>query len=483
MAVAAIAGALRFYHLSEPPERVFDEIYYSKDACLYDGYSLKECDVTSSDEKYWVKDKGEVGSWVHPPMGKWMIAIGEKLFGPTPFGWRFSAALFGTITCVLLAGIALLLFRSTIWGFAAGLLLATENLSFVQSRVALLDVFLAFWVTLGFLFLVLDRRWIHRRGNAPEGSDVPETPPGGETSASVEGTAVERPLPEGVPMVKTLPPRVPSPVWRPWRFAAGAAFGAAAATKWSGVFALAAAILLSYIWERTRRKAVGITRPFWRSVWGESLGLALAFAIIPAAVYLLSYTRWWAMNGFHLGQFWGLQKDMEHFHATLSRLKPDGKLTHPYESQPWEFFIMTRPVNYYFHGEGSEILAIGNPAIFWGSIVAFPYTAYSWWRKHDARAGLIVVAMLAQYLPWFLWQNRVQFLFYMTPVVPFMVLACVYVLKKISDARDPNSSYSLVAVLLVLLSVGLFVFFWPVLVGFPLTSKAWHMRIWFPGWF
>jgi len=62
LAVAAIAGGLRFWDLGYPEERVFDEVYYSKDACLYAGYSPKTCDISSSDEKYWVKERDEVGS-------------------------------------------------------------------------------------------------------------------------------------------------------------------------------------------------------------------------------------------------------------------------------------------------------------------------------------------------------------------------------------------------------------------------------------
>src|SRR5205814_10536358 len=102
-------------------------------------------------------------SWVHPPLGKWMIAGGIKLFGDTPFGSRASSALFGTATVVLIALMALLLFESVLWCFVTGVLAATESLLFVQSRVALLDIFVAFWIVLGFLFVLLDRRFIQRR--------------------------------------------------------------------------------------------------------------------------------------------------------------------------------------------------------------------------------------------------------------------------------------------------------------------------------
>ena len=243
LAVAAIAGGLRFYHLSYPRERVFDEVYYSKDACNYLGEPAKVCGVTSDGEKYWRRTRGEV-SWVHPPLGKWAIAVGEKTYGITPFGWRFSSAVFGTLSVVALALIAQVLLGSPLWTFVAGLLLATESLNFVQSRTSMLDIFITFWVVLGFLFLVLDRRWIDRRTvyppEAPELLAEPE-PPGESPAQPVERSD----------------PTAPSPIWRPWRYAAGIAFGAGFASKWSAATAIFAAVVLSVAWEATRRRRVG----------------------------------------------------------------------------------------------------------------------------------------------------------------------------------------------------------------------------------
>src|SRR5438105_305877 len=82
--VTAAAGALRLYHLGQPPVRVFDEVYYSKDGCLYAGYTPRQCDLTSSGERLWViterATRGET-SWVHPQLGKWAIAAGIKGMG------------------------------------------------------------------------------------------------------------------------------------------------------------------------------------------------------------------------------------------------------------------------------------------------------------------------------------------------------------------------------------------------------------------
>src|SRR5207245_4350823 len=142
------------------PGGLFDEVYYPRDACLRAGHSLRQCDITSPGERYWVidraYDRGEL-SWVHPPLGKWAIAAGILGEGNRPFGWRVAAAAAGTAVCVMIALIALLLFRNVAWAYIAGLMLATENLNFVQSRTSMLDIFLAFWVVLGFLCLLLDR--------------------------------------------------------------------------------------------------------------------------------------------------------------------------------------------------------------------------------------------------------------------------------------------------------------------------------------
>ncbi|MEX2420949.1 MAG: phospholipid carrier-dependent glycosyltransferase, partial [Actinomycetota bacterium] len=431
VAVGLLAAGIRFTALSRPGELIFDENYYAKDGCLYAGYSLRECRVTEDAERYWVLSPGaihegmppagEVGSWVHPPLGKWMISIGESLFGPTPFGWRFSAALFGSLTVVLLAGIAQLIWRKPVWTFVAGLLLATEGLHVVQSRVALLDVFLGFWVVLGYLLLVVDRRWIGRRDERAW-----------DRRASWAFIPIEMPRARRRrdQATRSRVPVATSPLWRPWRFAAGVALGAAVATKWSGATALMGAIVLSVLWERTRRARAGRRHPIWRSVQQEGFGIVVLLMIVPIAIYLLAYSRWWLTNGFHPGQWAVLQDEMASFHRGLSRYKEGTKeLVHPYLSEPWTWPAITRPVSYYWKAPGAAVVTIGNPAIFWTSVLTVPYLAAAWGRRRDWSRGLVLVAILAQWLPWFLFSDRVQFFFYMTPIVPFLVLAAVFALK------------------------------------------------------
>ena len=494
LAVTAIAGAIRFTHLSRPPELFFDENYYAKAGCILIGGSDRVCKVVSSDEHYWRDHKWDVGSWVHPPLGKWTIGMGEKLFGVTPFGWRFSSAVAGTLIVTFVAVIAQLLFGSAIWTFIAGLLLAVENLNVVLSRSALLDIHLEFWVVTGFLLLLLDRRWIDRR--MPRELEPPQLEP---VSVGAPGDTPELAL-MGIARTRST---VPFPLWRPWRFAAGIALGAAFSVKWSGGMAIVGALILSVAWETTRRHRgdASLGRALARAIRQESLGLFVAFVLVPIAVYLIVYLPWFNHFGWSLKDWWENQTAMLAYHRSLKTTALDVATntytpTHPYYSRAWTWLFMLRPVNFYSRDIGTDIaqvLAIGNPAIFWASLWAIPFVAVMWRRRGDWRAGFIVTPLLAQYLPWFL-VTRPQFFFYVAPITPFMVLAITYVMRDLASAtivlREPDGGtvessrhpYLPFVWGYVLVAVGLFLWFWPVLSGNPISRSAWQARVWFRGW-
>jgi dolichyl-phosphate-mannose--protein O-mannosyl transferase len=507
LVITAVTGVLRFWNLGHPTRFVFDEVYYAKAGCILIGGSDRTCRIDSSDEHYWVEHKWDVGSWVHPPLGKWMTAMGIKAFGMDAFGWRFASAVAGTLVATLVALIAYLLFGSVVWTYVAGLLVAVEHLNHVQARVALLDVHLEFWIVLGFLFLLLDRRWIDRRTPAwlPDAEPEPESTvllePGPE--AEEPDPAPEVPAAEVV-VARRAARRVPSPIWRPWRFAAGAALGASIAVKWSGLTALAAAVVLTYIWETSRRRRgdIGGWRAFGRTIALETFGIALAFAIVPFAVYMITWFPWFNHFGWSLKAWWENQTASWQYHQHLTEFALDSKTdtytpTHPYYSKAWEWIPMLRPVSFYVRDLGPDIrqiLSIGNPMVFWFTAWTIPYAAFSWWRKRDWRAGYMVVPFLMQWLPWML-VSRPQFFFYALPLTPFMILATVYALRDMSDAtivlhdeetgevvESSRHPYRPIVWAYLILAVGLFAWFWPVLVGNRISDTLWRARVWFRGW-
>jgi dolichyl-phosphate-mannose-protein mannosyltransferase len=504
VAVAMIAGGVRLWHLSDPPDLVFDEIYYAKAGCVFTGGSDRECRVNSDDEHYWVEHKWDMGSWVHPPLGKWMTGMGVKAFGMDAFGWRLPSAIAGTLVAVMVALIAQLLFGRPIWTFLAGLFVGLDGLSLVMSRIAMLDVHLEFWVTLGFLCLVLDRRWIDRRtagADPPDATEVAQMPGG--------VTVSEPPAVSGVAHRRV---RVSSPLWRPWRFAAGVALGAACAVKWSGITALATAVVLTLIWETTRRHRDGITRSraAARTLGMETLGIVLAFLLVPAAVYMVTWLPWFHHFGWSLSAWWQNQQAMWDYHRQLTEFAYDSKtqtstLTHAYYSNAWSWIFVRRPVNFYVQDLGPDvrqILTLGNLALFWGTVWTLPYSLWAWRRKRDWRAGFVAIGFLGQWLPWFAVQ-RPQFYFYVLPMTPFLALLAVYTLRDLSDARivlrdratgdvavDPETGepaisarhpYRPLVWIYVVLFVGLFVWYWPLLVGSRISDALWRAHVWH-GW-
>ncbi len=183
-----------------------------------------------------------------------------------------------------------------------------------------------------------------------------------------------------------------------------------------------------------------------------------------------------------------LQDEMASYHLHLRVTDASGRPIHPYLSQAWTWPFLVRPVLYFarYPGEGIRqvIYANGNPAIFWGAVLAVPLTAYRWWRDRDWRAGFVAVCALGLYAPWLL-VSRPQFLFYATPISPFLVLACVFSLRWLSELRIAGSRsrpYLPFVVGYVVLSVGLFIWFWPVLTGGVPSDEAFRLRAWFPGW-
>jgi dolichyl-phosphate-mannose--protein O-mannosyl transferase len=487
LAVAAIAAVVRLWGLSSPPTLVFDENYYAKAACIFVGGTDRYCKIESPNERAFRAQEWDVGSFVHPPLGKWTIALGIKAFGMDPFGWRIGSAVAGTLAVTGVALIAHLLFGRPLWTFLAGLLLALEHLSVVLSRQALLDVHVQLWIVAGFLCLVIDRRWIDVR--------TPRGPP-----AERDGST----------------PKVPSPLWRPWRYAAGIAFGAAVAVKWSGGLGMLTAIVVSLVWETSRRRerdtSIGSERrkAFVGALAQESFALVIAFVLIPTVVYVASYLPWLHHFDWKVGELLDQQLRVARYHLfELKTLAPDadtGALTptHYGYSRPWTWLVMTRPVPLTWQDLGPNIrqlTAIGNPVVFWGSVWALPYLGWAWWRKREWVPGCILLAVLLQYLPWLL-VARPQFFFYVAPFTPFLVLGLVYLLRDLSDARlivrepggavatDPEGRpavsvwhpYRPIAWTVVAAAVGLFMWFWPVLSWGVISDTRYQLILWFPGW-
>jgi dolichyl-phosphate-mannose-protein mannosyltransferase len=431
--VTATAALLRLARLGEPAGIVFDETYYARDACWYVHASAGLCGAEVEPVQ------------VHPPLGKWLIAAGIRAFGYDAFGWRIAAALAGAATVALLFVLGRKLQGSTRAGLVAAMLLCFDFLHFVQSRIAMLDVFVALFGVAAALAMVLDKQ-----GNPhPPGDDAP-------------------------------PRRL---LRRPWRLAAGAAAGAAAASKWSGLLVVVMVIGLGVTWDLSARRKQSPRRTLREFLFRDAPALVAHLVVVPALVYALSYIArldgavvalpwqqgsWWRA-------LWDRQQYMLEFHRGL-------EATHPYSSAPWSWPLIKRPVSYYFetapNGDYMEIFATGNPLVWWPSLAALLYVAVAWVRRRGAATaeGVVLSGFAFNYLPWVAISGprSAVFLFYLLPAVPFMCLALALVVERLAARRRVGAALALAALALV----ASFTFYYPLLSKVPLPREAWLRRIW-----
>jgi dolichyl-phosphate-mannose-protein mannosyltransferase len=125
------AAGVRLWGITTPDSLYWDEQYYVFDAEVYLGGGIGR--PIGDPPAVKIADEG---TWVHPPGGKWIIALfGVGPLGNRPIGWRLPSAVFGIVGVALLYLLALRLWRSVWWAGAAALLLALDGLHIVQSRI------------------------------------------------------------------------------------------------------------------------------------------------------------------------------------------------------------------------------------------------------------------------------------------------------------------------------------------------------------
>ncbi|MER5752279.1 phospholipid carrier-dependent glycosyltransferase [Streptomyces sp. NPDC002088] len=499
--VTLMAGVLRFWNLGSPKAVIFDETYYAKDAwaLVHRGFEVNwdknANDVILSSGGH-VTIPSDAAYVVHPPVGKYVIGLGELIFGFDPFGWRFMTALLGTLSVLLLCRIGRRIFRSTFLGCLAGALMAVDGLHFVMSRTALLDGVLMFFLLAAFGCLVIDRDRAREKlaaalpaeadGRVRPNADVAETTRLG---------------------------------WRPWRWAAGLMLGLALGTKWNTLYVVAAFCVLTLLWDVGSRKVAG-ARNAYVPVLKYDTGIAfLATVPVAIATYLVSWTGWilspdngsggyyrnWAVTDGKnsswswlfpdwLRSLWHYEHEVYEFHVNLSS-------PHTYQSNPWSWLVLGRPVSYFYEspapgadgcpsdaGEkcAREVLALGTPMLWWVGCFALVYVLWRWFFRRDWRAGAIACGIAAGYLPWFMYQERTIFLFYAVVFVPFLCLAVAMLIGAIvgppgsSDTRRVAGATG--AGVLVLLIAWNFIYFWPLYTGTAIPIDDWRSRMWLDTW-
>lgn len=492
--VTALAAVLRLWNLARPDTLVFDETYYVKQAytLLMVGFDADWPDEPNPDFEAGNRDifLDTADYVVHPPVGKWMIALGMRLLGPgNPASWRLATAVVGILAVFLIARVARRLFSSTLAGVVAGGLFAVDGAAIVHARTGLLDSFVMFWAVVAFALLVADR-FRSRRVLAARAARVLDA--GGSLGRFGPSMGVR---------------------W--YRLAAAVALGLCIGSKWSGLYFLAVFAVVSVLWDATARRRIGVTGWPLGTLVKDAVPAAATMLPVAAATYLASWTGWflnessykrtWAAENPGEGvqwlpealrSLWEYHTQMWEFHNNLSS-------PHRYQANPFGWLVQWRPTSFYYRSQtyGEElpgggtcqwekcsqaITSLGNPLIWWLATIAVVLAVWMIVRHQDWRAVAVLSGIAAGWLPWLAYAHRTIFTFYAIAFAPFMYLTLTYAFvvlweRSSRDARRRRLTAQAIGAALGLIAL-VSLFYYPIWTAWNVPFWFWQAHMWLPSW-
>lgn len=384
----------------------------------------------------------------HPPLGKVLIMLGIHLFGMTPFGWRCMGALVGVLMLPAMYLMIKQLLKKTEYAAVGTFLLAVDAMHFTQTRIATIDSYGVFFIILMYLFMF---RYCQMNFYFDD-------------------------------FKKTLIPLGLS----------GVCMGLGIASKWICIYAgIGLAVLFFYTLIRryleyrqamrsggSTRAEIAARRHFWAYFFRTGAFCIVFFIVVPVLIYYFSY--YWYMKplgGLSVSGVWQRQINMFNYHKGLSND------THFFRSPWYEWPLIIKPMWYYsgtaFMPEGviSSISCMGNPAVWWGGLLALLFVIVQLLRgKGDRTCLYLVIAFAAQYLPWVL-VPRSTFIYHYFASVPFIIVCITVVMKYLKQRRFKG--YKVCLGVFLLAALVLFIGFYPLESGHPVArSYAKYLR-WF----
>jgi dolichyl-phosphate-mannose--protein O-mannosyl transferase len=288
----------------------------------------------------------------------------------------------------------------------------------------------------------------------------------------------------------------------------GVLLGLAAATKWTGLYYMIAfgAFMMYADFRRRQTQARVSESRFNVDAWARDCGYRfLQYLVIPVAVYLASWSGWfftktgwernWAnLRSSHFSFVPAVFRSWIHYQAEVLDFHRHLTTPHPYSANPWSWLVMGRPTAFLYQSPtgcgaakcSQEILALGTPVLWWSACIAIFVTFGYWIARREWQSGLLLLAVSAGYLPWFLFQKRTMFSFYAIAFEPFLILVLVYTFSKLlqsaTSARGVMVRQVAIGVFVGVVALN-FLYFLPLYTGASIPYSAWHARIWLPSWF
>lgn len=498
VSVFLLSASLRFWGLGRFNTLVFDEVYFAKYGINY-LHSIPFFDT-------------------HPPLGKYLIALGIGLgnyfsigkdtlnnltgFQISTFSYRWMNALIGSFIPLVVGAIAYQLSYRRSYAFIAALLIAADGLFLVESRYALLNVYLIIFGLLGQLFFLkaLDKFSQHK--------------------------------------------------WM-WLILSGICLGASVAVKWSGL-AFVLGIFLSWFGAKAlhilpltqttlinrgdleNSSLLSTTENSTASNYSNLantqnllqkltkinvIHLVLSLCVIPIIIYCLIWIPHLFINP--KPGFWELHQQILGYHQNLG----SGSQQHPYCSTWYTWPWMIRPMGYFYQQidqtppeispllfpsaqpptkviEYYDVHGMGNPILWWLASIAIllvlsmlALRIQAWMTvkpnnetqpavalEQTVEFGIIFYLILnyaANFIPWMM-ITRCSFIYYYMGAAVFAFLALAWIVDQC--LRSYQIWLRAVGVTIIFLILLAFIFWMPVFLGLPLSPQDFQSRMWLPSW-
>lgn len=475
--IISFAFFSRIIRIHVPERYIFDEVYHAVTAKL-----IARNDARAYE--WWNKpvEENTAVDWLHPPYAKYTQAFFINMYGENSFGWRVSSVIFGVLVIIMVYKLSYELFEDKNLSLLATFLASMDGLLLAQSRIAMNDIHVTFFILLTFLAYIR-----YKKQNK----------------------------------IYLL-------------IATGICIGLAIGTKWSGLFALMTILFFegtTYLKDGVEQLKNGIkekTNPlltFFKTLQLKKIVLLIfTLIILPISMYLLSYSQMFAQGKslfchkqesirgecyFERVQIgdWKWEGYISHFaelHRQIWWYQTNLEATHGYQSRPYQWFLNLKPV--WFHvdyqdGKIGNIYAQGNTALFWIGDIAILATIAIYFFKYKAKSIIyfrnnlipkflkkkfklkklkkshwlqnlsdyplpkyfffLVFAYFAVWLPWQL-SPRIMFFYHYTPAVPLLSIILAYWLIRINDVKIKKYPVGKIILGLVLIICGLnFIIFYP----------------------
>lgn len=345
IALTILSFILHLVYLSWPDWQIFDEIYYYNWAGDY------------LNNVYFFD--------VHPPLGKLIISLGLSIFNHSLFGARFFQALAGSALVYFMYYLADILFKNKVAAVLSAVFLFLETSIYVESRFALLNIFIVFFIVVSFITF-----WKYREE--------------GETKYFYYSLFF---------------------------------VSLAASVKWTGVSALLVYIIFTIFDKKMRKLFFSNFQKNSLEIMKFVLGSFFALVLPYITIFVIDIVKGEDFKNWHIEAY--------NFHKNLKSNHPYASHWYQWflDYRPiWLEFKQTPS------GDVVGINQVGNPIILWLGTFSLFFSAVWAYIYKKSSLFIILLMIIVNTVPW-VFIKREAFYYHFIPMIPFVILSLSYMLS------------------------------------------------------